>query len=385
MNEKIYSSRVRLSKYATNDDDEIANKRNSYLEFDGFRSQFERDYTRILHSRSFRRMRHKTQVFIRPENDHLCTRLEHSLYVASIAKTIAKKLSLNIELVLAISLGHDLGHSPFGHEGEDCLNEIGYPCGIRFKHELHSLRVIDELDSPYPKHKGLNLTFAVRDGIVCHNGEKFERILKPKRDKSSDELCQMTELGPLPATMEGCVVRFADKIAYLGRDLEDARTIRIITDTEIPAIIKNKLGLKNRDIINVLIRDLVENSEEKDFLCFSEDVFEAFTSCKDFNHSKIYKHDVVINSFPKIREAMKAIFDKFTDIIKQGQEYGQIDFLNEKHQPHCYEVLAIFLKEDIRDWAQQLPERLSIDFIAGMTDNFFIETFKELFLPRSIV
>ena len=202
-----------LSEYSTKNDDERAIKRAFKLKSDGYRNEFERDYTRILHSRAFRRMRHKTQVFIRPENDHICTRLEHSLYLASIGKTIAKKLGLNIDLVQAIAIGHDLGHAPFGHEGEKYLNELGKNHGINFKHELHSLRVVDEIDSPYPDHKGLNLTFGVRDGIACHNGESFEQILEPVRNKTAEQLKGMKKIGESPATLEGCVVRFADKIA----------------------------------------------------------------------------------------------------------------------------------------------------------------------------
>ncbi len=373
-----------FSKFATKDDDEKAIVRREALPLNGYRTDFERDYTRILHSRAFRRMRHKTQVFIRPENDHICTRLEHSLYVASIAKTIAKQLRLNVDLVQAIALGHDVGHSPFGHEGERYLDELGEPHGINFKHELHSLRVLDELDSPYPKHNGLNLTFAVRDGIVCHNGESFERILRPDTNKVPRQLEEMKRIGPLPATMEGCVVRFSDKIAYLGRDLEDAIDVKIIENSEIPDIIKNRIGLTNRKIIDVLIRDLVESSKDKDYIAFSYKIFKALESCVKFNYDRIYKHEWVTHSFPQIKEAMKSLFEQFADLVNQAQRQGNLKIIKNK-KVKSYDVLSLFLEKDIRNWEDHLPERLAIDFIAGMTDNFFIDTYKELFLPRSMV
>jgi dGTPase len=374
-----------LGEYSTSDEDPIATSREIPLPYDGFRNQFERDYTRILHSRAFRRMRHKTQVFIRPENDHICTRLEHSLYLASIAKTIAKKLRLNVDLVQAIALGHDLGHAPFGHEGEKYLHELGKHHGIIFKHELHSLRVVDETDSPYKDYKGLNLTFAVRDGIVCHNGESFERILQPDKTKRPEDLKKMNQIGPHPATMEGCVVRFADKIAYIGRDLEDALNVKIIIEDEIPSVVTQNLGLTNREIINVLIRDLVENSMGKDHVCFSDKIFEAFVALRDFNYDKIYKHEWVTHSFPQISQAMTIMFDSFASLIRNAQYENDLKSLQPKDKPISYVTLSVFLEEDIREWTQKGAERLAIDFMAGMTDNFFIETYKDLFLPRSIV
>jgi dGTPase len=292
---------------------------------------------------------------------------------------------LNVDLVQAIALGHDVGHAPFGHEGEKYLHELGKAYGVTFKHELHSLRVVDEIDSPYEYHKGLNLTIAVRDGIVCHNGESFERILQPDRNKIPVDLKGMTNIGPRPATMEGCVVRVADKIAYLGRDLEDALNVKIITKDEIPKVVTQHLGLTNREIINVLIRDLVKASTGENHVCFSSDIFEAFVALRDFNYDKIYNHEWVTHSFPQVNEAMTIMFHRFVFLIKNAQEKGDLRSLQTGDKPKSYSTLFVFLQEDIRDWPQQKPERLAIDFMAGMTDNFFIETYKELFLPRSIV
>ena len=200
----VYEQREKkhLSKNATASDDKYYTKREHSYEPDYIRSEFHRDYTRIIHSRPFRRLRHKTQVFISPKNDHICTRIEHSLYVASVAQTIAKALGLNEDLVVAIAVGHDLGHAPFGHMGEKSLDTVAKKYGLGFSHELHSLRMVDFLESPYEKHPGLNLTFAVRDGIVCHYGEGFEQRLSPDREKSPDTLKSMKRGEYRPSTLE---------------------------------------------------------------------------------------------------------------------------------------------------------------------------------------
>ena len=253
--------RLLCSKAARSDDLQLIER--TYAETDGpcqFRLAFHRDYTRLLHSRAFRRLHHKTQVFVAPKNDHLCTRLEHSLYVASIAKTIARVLELNEDLVQAIAIGHDLGHAPFGHEGEKFLCKLAQANGLDgFTHELHGLRVVDRLDSPYLKRQGfpgLNLTFAVRDGIACHCGERFERILKPDFGKQPSELLTMERGTAAPATLEGCVVRWSDKISYLGRDLEDAYTLELAKPEQVPKSVRERLGVTNREMINHLIEDL---------------------------------------------------------------------------------------------------------------------------------
>ena len=184
---------------------------------DNFRTAFHRDYTRILHSTAFRRLKSKTQVFLLAKSDHICTRMEHSLCVASIGRTVSKALGLNNELVAAIAIGHDLGHTPLGHHGETILKCFARKNRIPVAftgHELHSLRVVDVLECPYSgHHQGLNLTFAVRDGIACHCGEQFEQELCPNRNKTEGELAQMSERGAMPATLEGCLVRMVDKIS----------------------------------------------------------------------------------------------------------------------------------------------------------------------------
>jgi len=250
---------------------------------------------------------------------------------------------------------------------------------------LHSLRVVDELDSPYQNHRGLNLTFAVRDGIACHNGEFFEQEVEPARNKTCDQLKKMIKLGAPPATLEGCVARFADKIAYLGRDLEDALDVNIIKESEIPNIIKSRLGLTNRDIIDVLIKDLVDYSSKNKIIGFSTRIFEAVKECKDFNYEQIYSNPKVTQPFRQIKHAMKAMFEEFSDLIANAQKKGDLNIIENYNNSDIYKVLALFLKDDIREWTELKPERITLDFIAGMTDNYFITKFSEIFLPQNTV
>ena len=223
------------------------------------RGDYFRDQTAIIHSMAFRRLKHKTQVFFAPENDHVCTRIEHVMHVATIAKSICKGLNkngwqLDIEAAFAIGLGHDLGHAPFGHEGEFILSQkLG---NRKFMHELNSYRVVEYLSN---NGKGLNLTYMVKDGIICHNGEKFEQYLKP--DDKPKNLDKITNRQVIPSSYEGCVVRFSDKTAYLGRDIEDAITAGFIKRTDIPKDIQKKLGSTNSDIIDGFVRDFINNSK----------------------------------------------------------------------------------------------------------------------------
>lgn len=354
-----------------------------------YRTQFERDYTRIIHSRAFRRLRHKTQVFVDPRNDHICTRLEHSLHVASVARTISKALELNNDLVAAISIGHDLGHAPFGHEGERRLRDLAKAHGITFHHELHSLRVVDRLERMYDKHAGLNLTFAVRDGIACHCGEEFKGQLCPDRDKKPEDL-RSVGLGDLPATPEGCVVRLADKVAYLGRDLEDAITVGIISRNEIPKEVQNVLGKHNREIIGALIGGIVSASGP-DSVGFSSGTCAAVKQLRDFNDERIYSdQEKVTSRFKQVRDAMAFMFDKFLDMISEAKRSGETfgKYLHDTHAGEtedCLVILAEFLDDDLRTWQKEEPAQLVVDFIAGMTDSFFIRSFKDMFLPHGVV
>ena len=371
-----------LSEQATQSSNDRYAHRVHPLEKCEFRTEFQRDYTRIIHCRAFRRMRHKTQVFVSPENDHLCTRLEHELHVASVASTIAQAFRLNVDLVRAMAVGHDLGHAPFGHMGERTLHKIAQEHGLFFRHELHSLRVVDYLESPYEEHHGLNLTFAVRDGIACHHGERFEPALKPERDKPVDAL-QTMDRGALPATLEGCVVRWADKIAYLGRDLEDAQALGMIETKDIPESVRETLGVSNREIIGSLVRELVHNGVADDSLRVSEDIHSALNELFGFNLDRIYNAIEARSPFTQVDRAMRVLFELLLDRL--GGAKGDLDAIRQPEDGPCMGVLRDFLNEDVRDWQRENGARLVIDFVAGMTDPFFCRALTEMLLPRSMV
>lgn len=276
------------------------------------RSEFERDYTRILHCQAFRRLKHKTQVFFAPHNDHICTRMEHVMHVASVASTISKYLGLNDQLASAIALGHDIGHAPFGHFGEDCLNGLmdqkeGQNAPKKFWHERNSLffaDYIETLPDPDAVEKRLDLTYAVRDGIICHCGEIDQKSIKPRND--AIDLYSIKRPGLIqPYTWEGCVVKIADKIAYLGRDIEDARAYHILdmgAYRHIREIVATTLSGKGKAafrsgkavnttvLINDLIMDLCEQSSPEKGLCFSEEYFKFILELKKFNFAHIYNH-----------------------------------------------------------------------------------------------
>ena len=259
------------------------------------RSEFERDYTRILHCTAYRRLKHKTQVFYSPENDHICTRIEHVMHVESVSYTIAKYLGLNTELTKAIAIAHDLGHSPFGHEGEKILSEISKrEFNEPFWHEKNGLDYVDKIEllEDFNKNEqNLNLTYAVRDGIISHCGEIDENSLKP-REEYIDLKKDYTKPNQYsPYTWEACVVKIADKISYLGRDIEDAITLGILDKKleELYKILQSEQVINNTVIINYLINDLCENSTIDRGLCFSEKTFELINKIKSFNYNNIYK------------------------------------------------------------------------------------------------
>jgi dGTPase len=333
--------------------DDVYKKRKKSKEYPN-RGEYFRDQTAIIHCMPFRRLKHKTQVFFSPENDHVCTRIEHVMHVASIAAGICKGLNiaesdarkLDAELAYTIGLGHDIGHAPFGHAGEESLdNKLASDSG-KFIHETNGLRVVDFIandgkglnltfavrdgivcrnsdrgefihetnglrvvDCLANDGEGLNLTYAVRDGIVCHNGEKFEPSLKPlndPRDPSEviDRICT-------PTTYEGCIVRFSDKIAYLGRDIEDAIVAGFIEFSDVPYRIRNQLGSSHGEIINTLVLDLIENSKFQNEICFSDDKFKLITELKEFNTREIYNHPTIT----KYKEFWQKIVDELFDYL----------------------------------------------------------------------
>ena len=254
------------------------------------RGSYYRDTTAIIHSSPFRRLKHKTQVFYAPSNDHICTRMEHVLHVASIASTICRPLGLDTELAWAIGMGHDLGHTPFGHTGEKIISSLCTQRGLEpFEHEINSLRAVDFLSN---NGNGLNLTYAVRDGIVSHNGESLNKRLVPTF-KKKDMKSLVSRTGLIPATYEGVVVRFSDTIAYLGRDFEDASRLGIVSSDDLPDIVKDRLGTTNSRIITALVNDLIQGADEEKGIGFSDYVFEAVKAFSEFNYQKIYRSRIM--------------------------------------------------------------------------------------------
>ena len=266
------------------------------------RGDYFRDQTAIIHATPFRRLKHKTQVFFAPENDHVCTRIEHVLHVSTIATSLCKGLDLDVELAQAIALGHDLGHAPFGHPGERTLDKLAADVG-GFIHEVHSLRVVDDIARD---GKGLNLCYAVRDGIVSHCGEHFQQVSHP--ETQAKDLDAITQRQQAPLTYEGCVVRMADKIAYLGRDIEDAITTGLITKRDMPDDLKRTLGSTNGEIIDTLVLDVVKTSHGTDAIAFSDERYALFCRLKDFNYERIYNHPRLKACDTAIRHLIEHIY-----------------------------------------------------------------------------
>ncbi|MCI6738153.1 MAG: HD domain-containing protein, partial [Intestinibacter sp.] len=274
----------------------IHREKELYSRENDLRSDFGRDYTRILHSLAYRRLKHKTQVFFNTHNDHICTRMEHVAHVESISYTISKALGLNSELTKAIAIGHDLGHAPFGHKVEQIIKNLTKEyLNDSFWHEKNGLRVVDKLDL-LQDNKGnfanLNLTYAVRDGIVCHCGEVDENGIIPRNE--AIDLNQIENPGEVqPFTWEGCIVKISDKIAYLGRDIEDALLLNIIKQKDLKELyalgkIYGQETVNTSVIIHELMNDLVKNSSIDKGICFSDDKLNFINEIKKFNYDKIY-------------------------------------------------------------------------------------------------
>lgn len=342
------------------------------------RGAYFRDTTAILHSYPFRRLKHKTQVFFAPKNDHICTRIEHVMHVASISAAICRALDLDSDLAWAIGFGHDLGHAPFGHVGEEILSKIMKKKGIgsqHFCHEIYSLRVVDLL-SRYGA--GLNLTYAVRDGIVNHCGEKHEQFLEP--DFSFRDLSTLTSRDHNPATWEGCVVRMSDKIAYMGRDMEDAKQLRIITQDQIPPLVLARLGDHNGRIIDTLVNDLITTSLVTGKIGFSDAIYEAFLLLKDFNVKNIYRspmlfsfHTYLERILVTLYEYLESLFQEFhLDIQKYQREKN---FVAARFGDYLGKMEAFYASSPSGfDWA-------ILDYLAGMSDDFALDAVQELMIP----
>ena len=374
----------------------IKREKEIYKRENDMRSEFERDYTRVLHSTAFRRLKHKTQVFYSPENDHICTRIEHVMHVESVSYTIAKYLGLNTELTKAIATAHDLGHSPFGHEGERILSEISErEIGEKFWHEKNGLNYVDKielLEDYNQNEQNLNLTYAVRDGIISHCGEIDENGIKPREECIDlEKYTKPNEYAPY--TWEACVVKVADKISYLGRDIEDAIELGILDEKleELYEILKSQKVINNTVIINHLVTDLCENSSVEKGLCFSEKTFNLVKEIKNFNYKNIYKASKVNTStrYFKIllneiyytlksayngRNTLEKMFEMkniYPELFSNFEEWLS-DYWN-LYRTERKQNEVLFDIENEKDFCKAI-----IYYISGMTDNFAIDTYNKI-------
>ena len=372
-----------------------------YSRNNDIRSEFERDYTRIIHSNSYRRLKHKTQVFFSPENDHICTRIEHVTHVESISYSIANYLGLNTELTKAIAVAHDLGHSPFGHAGERILSEfskkdLGYP----FWHERNGLDLVDDielLEDIEQNKQNLNLTYAVRDGIISHCGEIDENGIKPREDfidlKDYKYPNQFA-----PYTWEACVVKVSDKIAYLGRDIEDAITVGILDNhlNELYSLLnynsKNE-KLNNTVIINYLVFDLCQNSSPENGLCFSDKAFNLINKIKEFNYKNIYLCDKIKPSTRFFEVVLSEIYNTLKSCFDGISAFSSVTGLK-KFYPKLYKSFSNFLynyydytdreksnfknKIIFKDSNRTDFYKAILYYISGMTDNYAREIYNEI-------
>ena len=353
-----------LSKYACPDSDAIYLHENK----DDFRTPFFRDIDRIIYTLAFVRYSDKTQVFSFKENDHLTKRMIHIQYVAKIARTIGRALGLNEDLIEAASLGHDLGHTPFGHVGEAILNEIslenneGY-----FNHNVHSVRLLMYIEN---YGKGLNITLQTLDAIMCHNGEFASQMYEVKK-KSKEEFLKEYEscykdrsaIKKLrPMTLEGAVVRISDLIAYLGRDIEDAKRMGLIDFSDIPLSIKENLGTSNREIVNTIVMDIINNSIGKDYIKLSDNVFKSIVELKKFNYENIYYKAYTEEEKDKLKLMLNTLFNKYMK-----------DLENNNTDSNIIKSYLANMSDEYKN--SNSNARIVIDYIAGMTDDYTLREY----------
>lgn len=365
-----------------------------YNDANDLRTCFERDFTRILHSDAYKRLKHKTQVFFFPENDHICTRIEHVNYVESISYTIANHLGLNTELTRAIAIGHDIGHAPFGHQGEKVLSEISKKyLGENFWHEKNGVYLADNIELLKDRQgnkRNLDLCYAVRDGIISHCGEIDENIIKPREETIDlDEYKYPNEYAPY--TWEGCIVKIADKISYIGRDIEDAIDVGFLNDDLSELEKLTGLNLSNSSIINTLTKDICENSNPNIGLIFSDKALNLMNSIKKYNYEKIYLSPRMEPS----RKYFNIVINQIFNILKDAYDGENTNSKLDEEKKFYPKLISEF-----QNWTSKyynLNERIGLNnkiiydinnekdyyksiitFISGMTDRFAIDSYNEI-------
>lgn len=341
-----------------------------FEEEEDIRSPFFRDIDRIIYSLSYTRYIDKTQVFSFNENDNITKRMVHVQFVSKIARTIGRALNLNEDLIEAGSLGHDLGHVPFGHVGEHILNELSQKNGEgNFNHNVQSVRLLMEIEN---EGKGRNLNIQTLDAILCHNGEFLEKEYYPEektKEEFSNELKETYQNQDIikklrPMTLEGCVVRISDMIGYLGRDMEDAIRLGLLKIDDVPKNITNVLGVNNREIVNTIVLDIIKNSYNQPYIKLSLKIYNAIKDLKDFNYKYIYekansKEDIII-----YEKMYKKLFETYVNQLEQKDQDA--------------DIYHLFLRMMDRKYLENTTNnRKVIDYIAGMTDDFFFNQYKK--------
>ena len=364
----------RLSPFACLSREALRQKEEETI-LNGHRQHFSLDTDRILHSKAYSRYIDKTQVFYLIKNDHITHRVLHVQLVSKIARTIGRLLRLNEDLIEAVSLGHDIGHAPFGHDGEKFLSDQCRKHGLgHFFHNVQGVRFLEKIER---KGKGWNLTLQVLDGILSHNGEVHSQALNPDRNKDFPRLEQEMErldvhpdVDLSPMTLEGCAVRMADTISYVGRDIEDAIRLGLITRADLPPDCRRVLGDTNGTIVYTLVEDLVANSLDKPYISFSEEVAEALKTLKAFNQDYIYTSDKVKRETLKIRLMFELLFEKYLLDLKEGNKSSDIfrEFLDGMSSEYGTDTP---------------PPGIVRDFIAGMTDDYFLGQCSKHLIPQT--
>jgi dGTPase len=347
-----------------------------HAESEDIRPNFFHDSDRIIHSYCYSRYIDKTQVFYLVENDHITHRVLHVQLVSKIARTIGRFLNLNEDLIEAISLGHDVGHTPFGHDGERILSEFLQKQneGI-FEHNVQSFRLFHDIEA---YGKGLNLTAQVLDGIICHNGEILQNHYGCDRSKTPEKLLEeyrnslsgtLKSKAMVPMTLEGCVMRISDVIAYIGRDIEDAIILKLVKREDLPRAITDVLGNKNGDIVNTLIVDIVNNSIDKETLSFSPTVFDALNQLKEWNYKNIYLNPKKSSQDAKIKTMFLTVLEECMEELDSSKKVTGIN--------HWFNSMNEAYK------SKTSKSRVVADYVSGMTDDFLMNTYKEIVIPKS--
>lgn len=364
--ENFLSKEKNLSKYATKSSDAIRFKE----ENEDIRPPFFHDIDRIIHSLSYTRYLNKTQVYTLNSNDHVSRRITHVQLVSKIARTIGRALNLNEDLIEAIALGHDIGHTPLGHAGEAILNRLSLQeLGEYFAHNIQSVRYYMYVSKD---GKGLNLTLQVLDGIMTHNGEMLSPIYEPMKKTKDEFLSEYNESYKdlkksktyRPMTLEGCVVRISDIIGYIGRDIEDAIMIDRFKRSDIPKEIRDVLGDNNRDIVNTIVLDIINESIDKPYIKMSDKVYNALFLLKKFNNDNIYSKSMTKEELDYYEKGINKLYHIYLEDIKSNNKDSIIYKIFIEHQDELY-LKNTNIKRQV------------IDFIAGMTDDFLVREIKK--------